>query len=387
MTELDILPVDAANACLVGRVWRPEVEGPSIVTIRDGAVFDICDEVSTMRDLCEAEDPVGIVSSTDGCFIGSLEEIAARSNEANRDSAGPWLLAPIDLQAVKALGVTFLTSLLERVIEEKAGGDPAKAATIRVDIETLVGGDLSRLQPGSDEAALVKDTLLERGMWSQYLEVGIGPDPEVFTKAQPLSSVGYGADIGVLSTSSWNNPEPEVALAVNSCGRPVGATLANDVNLRDYEGRSALLLGRAKDNNASCSVGPFLRLFDGTFDLDDVRKIEVKLKVNGEDGFELNGSSSMTQISRDPSAVIAHVIGPSHQYPDGLLLLLGTMFAPTQGRGDPGEGFTHEPGDRVKISAEKLGCLSNIVRYCHECTPWTIGTAYLMRNLSVRGLI
>ncbi len=387
MPELDILPADAANACLVGRVWRPEVEGPSIVTIRDGAVFDICDEVITMRDLCEADDPADMVSNTEGCFIGTLEEIAARSHEANRDLSGPWLLAPIDLQAVKALGVTFLVSLLERVIEEKAGGDPIKAATIRVDIETLIGKDLSRLQPGSSEAALLKESLLERGMWSQYLEVGIGPDPEIFTKAQPLSSVGYGADIGVLSTSSWNNPEPEVALAVNSRGRPVGATLANDVNLRDYEGRSALLLGKAKDNNASCSVGPFLRLFDSTFDLDDVGKIEVKLKVNGEDGFELSGSSSMTQISRDPSAVIADVIGPSHQYPDGLLLLLGTMFAPTEDREDPGKGFTHKPGDRVKISAEKLGCLSNIVRYCHECTPWTIGTAYLMRNLSIRGLI
>jgi fumarylacetoacetate (FAA) hydrolase family protein len=340
-----------------------------------------------MRDLCEAEDPAGLVSSTDGCFIGKLEEIAARSNEANRDSSGPWLLAPIDLQAIKALGVTFLASLLERVIEEKAGGDPVKAAAIRVDIETLVGKDLSGLQPGSSEATLLKERLVGRGIWSQYLEVGIGPDPEVFTKAQPLSSVGYGSDIGVLSTSSWNNPEPEVALAVNSRGRPVGATLANDVNLRDYEGRSALLLGKAKDNNASCAVGPFLRLFDSTFDLDNVRKIEVKLKVNGEDGFELSGSSSMTQISRDPSALVAHAIGPSHQYPDGLLLLLGTMFAPTEDRDDPGKGFTHKPGDRVKISAEQLGCLSNIVRYCHECTPWTIGTAYLMRNLSVRGLI
>ncbi len=387
MPELDILPADAANACLVGRVWRPELEGPSIVTIRDGAVFDICDAVSTMRDLCEAEDPAGLVASIEGCFIGTLEEIAARSNETKRDPSGPWLLAPIDLQAVKALGVTFIASLMERVIEEKAGGDPVKAAAIRVDIETLVGKDLSRLQPGSCEAALLKERLLKRGMWSQYLEVGIGPDPEVFTKAQPLSCVGYGADIGVLSTSSWNNPEPEVALAVNSRGRPVGATLANDVNLRDYEGRSALLLGKAKDNNASCAVGPFLRLFDSSFDLDDVRKIEVKLKVSGEDGFELSGLSSMTQISRDPSTLVDQVIGPSHQYPDGLLLLLGTMFAPTEDRDDPGMGFTHKPGDRVKISAEKLGCLSNTVRYCHECTPWTVGTAYLMRNLSVRGLI
>jgi fumarylacetoacetate (FAA) hydrolase family protein len=387
MLELDILPTDAANACLVGRVWCPDLEGPSVVTIRDGAVFDICDAVPTMRDLCEAKDPTGLVSGTDGCFIGTLEEIAARSIEAHRDPSGPWLLAPIDLQAVKALGVTFIASLLERVIEEKAGGDPVKAAAIRVDIETLLGGDLSHLQPGSSEAALVKERLLERGMWSQYLEVGIGPDPEIFTKAQPLSCVGYGANIGVLSTSSWNNPEPEVALAVNSRGRPVAATLANDVNLRDYEGRSALLLGKAKDNNASCAVGPFLRLFDSTFDLHDVRKIEVKLKVTGADGFELSGSSSMTQISRDPSALVDHAIGPSHQYPDGLLLLLGTMFAPTQDRDDPGKGFTHKPGDRVKISAEKLGCLSNIVRYCHECTPWTIGTAFLMRNLSVRGLI
>jgi fumarylacetoacetate (FAA) hydrolase family protein len=386
MPELDILPVDAATACLVGRVWRPELDGPSVVTIRDGAVFDICDAVCTMRDLCETEDPAGLVSGTDGCFIGTLEDIVARSHEVGQDLSGPLLLAPIDLQAVKALGVTFIASLLERVIEERAGGDPLKATIFRADIETLLGNDLARLQPGSAEADLLKERLVEHGLWSQYLEVGIGPDPEVFTKAQPLSCVGYGANIGILSTSSWNNPEPEVALAVSSCGRPVGATLANDVNLRDYEGRSALLLGKAKDNNASCAVGPFLRLFDNGFDLDDVRNIEIELKVNGEDGFELSGSSSLMQISRDPSALITHVIGPNNQYPDGLLLLLGTMFAPTQDRDEPGKGFTHTPGDKVRIYTEKLGCLSNVVRYCHECPPWTVGVAYLMRNLFLRGL-
>src|SRR5690606_27366505 len=105
------------------------------------------------------------------------------------------------------------------------------------------------------------------GVWSQYLEVAIGKDAEIFTKTQPMASVGFGAQIGIHPESHWNNPEPEVVLAVARTGKIRGATLGNDVNLRDYEGRSALLLGEAKDQNASCAIGPFIRLFDETFSL------------------------------------------------------------------------------------------------------------------------
>ena len=384
---IDILPVDAADACLVGRIWRTDVNGPSVVKIKDNMVFDICHVASTMRELLEAEDPTGLISYTEGTYIGTLRDIEINSVEGKRNLSKPWLLSPIDLQTIKALGVTFVASLLERVIEEKAGGDPEKAIVLRSEIEAIIGNDLSDLKPGSEHAALLKEKLQNRNIWSQYLEVGLGPDPEVFTKAQSLSSVGYGADIGILSTSSWNNPEPEVALAVNSRGVVVGATLANDVNLRDYEGRSALLLGKAKDNNASCSIGPFIRLFDGGFTMDDVRNMEVKLTVKGQDGFGLNGMSSMTQISRDPLAMVDHVISPNHQYPDGLLMLLGTMFAPTEDRDSPGMGFTHKIEDQVIISAPKLGLLRNTVRYSHNCAPWKFGIADLMKNLSKRGLI
>ena len=233
----------------------------------------------------------------------------------------------------------------------------------------------------------VKETLIARGVWSQYLEVGIGPDAEIFTKCQPMASVGYGADIGILPVSEWNNPEPEVAVVVSSTGRIVGATLGNDVNLRDVEGRSALLLGKAKDNNASASQGPFVRLFDGTFTLETVKKAEIALKVSGEDGFVLEGSSSMSQISRSPEALVGSAIGRHHQYPDGFVLYLGTMFAPVQDRGGAGKGFTHKPGDIVSISTPSLGTLSNRVRLATECEPWTYGTSHLLRDLSRAGLL
>jgi fumarylacetoacetate (FAA) hydrolase family protein len=297
------------------------------------------------------------------------------------------ILAPVDLQPVKASGVTFVESLLERVIEEQARGDPSKAQAIRARIDALFGGDLSRVRPGSPQAMKLKEALVAQGAWSQYLEVGIGPDAEIFTKTAPMASVGTGADIGILRQSTWNNPEPEIVLVANGRGEAVAATLGNDVNLRDLEGRSALLLGRAKDNNASCAVGPFLRLFDENYGIEDVRKADLALTVEGEDGFRLEGISSMSKISRDPLDILAHATGAHHQYPDGVALFLGTMFAPVQDRDAPGQGFTHKPGDAVTISTPSLGTLVNRVRYCDDIAPWTFGAGALMTNLAQRGLL
>jgi fumarylacetoacetate (FAA) hydrolase family protein len=381
------LPTDSTAGTLVGRVWRPELAGPSVVVIRPDGVFDIARSFATMRDLCESPDPAAGAAATTGERIGDLAAILANTTENNRDPAKPWLLTPIDLQAVKAAGVTFAISLLERVIEEQARGAPERAAQARAEVESALGGKVEGLKPGSPQAAELKKLLQEKGLWSQYLEVGIGPDAEIFTKSQVLSAVGTGMSIGVLKSSTWNNPEPEVVVVATSRGRIVGATLGNDVNLRDVEGRSALLLSKAKDNNASTAIGPFIRLFDKTFTLDDVRRTQVRLKVTGADGFVLEGSSDVGKISRDPEDLVGQMIGRHHQYPDGAVLFLGTMFAPVKDRDAPGMGFTHHPGDVVTIAADRLGALVNVVTTSDKAPEWTFGVGDLMRNLAKRGLL
>ena len=370
----DILPEDGTAGTLIGRVWRKgAAAGPSVVAVRAEGVFDITAAVPTVADLCNSADPLSLARSP-GERIGSLEEII------------PSLLAPIDLQAIKAAGVTFAVSLLERLIEEHAKGDPARAETVRGELNSIIGADVSTIKPGSPEAEALKKSLMARGAWSPYLEVGIGPYAEIFTKAPAMAAVGYGAEIGIRADSDWNNPEPEVTLVVNAKGTIVGATLGNDVNLRDIEGRSALLLGIAKDNNASCALGPFIRLFDQTFALDDVRKAKVELEVTGPDQFRLRGQSDLSKISRDPTNLAAQAM-KTHQYPDGMVLMTGTLFAPTEPRTKGGTGFTHMVGDQVSIRSPKLGTLTNRVNHCDKILPWTFGVGALMRNLASRGLL
>ena len=381
-------PDDFAAGTWVGRAWLPGAGGgPAVVAIDGDGVFDISPSVATVSALFELDDPVGFLRAVQRrARLGAVEDLLRNSELAVRDPAAPWLLSPIDCQAIKAAGVTFAASMVERVVEEQAKGDPAAADAIRGALAAEIGADLGSVKPGSDAAAQLKAALVGRGLWSQYLEVGIGPDAEVFTKAQPLSSVGFGAEIGIHPASTWNNPEPEIVLLVSSRGRIVGATLGNDVNLRDVEGRSALLLSKAKDNNGSTAIGPFVRLFDDRFSLDDVRATDVALRVEGTDGFVLDGLSSMSRISRDPADIVAQTVSAHHQYPDGFCLFLGTMFAPTQERAGGGGGFTHKLDDIVVIRSRHLGALVNRVRHTDQVAPWTFGMRALIANLAARGL-
>ena len=372
-----ILPDDGSAGTLVGRAWIPAsagaIAGPSVVAIRAGGVFDLSRDFPTMSGLLERPQPAAAVRAAAGRHVGSVESTR--------------FLAPCDLQVLKAAGVTFASSLLERVIEEQAKGDPAQAAAVRSRVLELLGGSLAGLVPGSAQAMQLKELLVRQNLWSQYLEVGIGPDAEVFTKAPVLSSVGPGAEIGIHPNSEWNNPEPEIVLAVNSRGEVAGVTLGNDVNLRDFEGRSALLLGKAKDNNASCAIGPFIRLFDTSYSIDDMRRCTVHLEVRGQDGFVLRGDSAMAQISRDPLDLVQQTLNANHQYPDGFMLFLGTMFAPKEDRDSAGGGFTHKLGDVVRISSGKLGVLENTVNTSDRIAPWTFGLRQLFANLAARGLL
>lgn len=380
-----MLPIDSAQARLVGRVWRPEVAGPSVVLVRQGELIDITSQYPTMSDLL-AVDAAAVFDRAAGESLGPVENFLHAPDLMSAQDR-PHLLAPCDLQALKACGVTFARSMVERVIDEKTAGDPTRADEIRRRVGELIGNSLSNIKAGSPEAARIKEILIQEGLWSQYLEVGIGPDAEVFTKSQPLSAVGHGAYVGVNPISKWNNPEPEIVLAVNEAGAIKGATLGNDVNLRDVEGRSALLLGKAKDNNASCAIGPFIRLFDSTFTIDDVASAMLTMKVTGNDGFMLEGSSNMAEISRAPAELVGQTINRNHQYPDGFMLFLGTMFAPTQDRTTPGSGFTHQAGDIVEVSTPLLGTLRNIVVASDVAQPWQFGARSLMRNLAARGFL
>jgi fumarylacetoacetate (FAA) hydrolase family protein len=370
--SIDMLPADHARAILVGRVLRGA--GPSPVLVRDGTVVDVSASAPTVADLLERDD----IADLDGETVCDVTDL----NTAD----GPRLLAPVDLQCIKAAGVTFAVSAIERVIEERARGDSAAAAAIRGDLEAKVGAGIRAVVPGSAEAASLKAALIEAGMWSQYLEVAIGPDAEVFTKAPVLSAVGWGADIGIRSDSDWNNPEPEVVVIVDQGGTVRGATLGNDVNLRDFEGRSALLLGKAKDNNASTALGPFIRVFDGSFTMDDVRTAEIDLLIEGPEGYRLEGANRMSQISRDPTELVRQALS-EHQYPDGFALFLGTLFAPIQDRDHVGRGFSHKVGDTVSISSARLGRLVNRVTTSRAAAPWEFGIRDLMRNLAERGLL
>ena len=379
------LACDAEQALLIGRVYVAG-QGAVLVQVRTDGIYDLSPLAATCSELLELPELPAALRKHSGARLASTPEVLANSAFDARRPALPWLLAPCDLQAIKAAGVTFVASMLERVIEEQARGDAARAQAVRQAVVAVIGDNLSAVQPGSPAAARLKEVLIAQGVWSQYLEVGIGPDAEIFTKSQPMSAVGTGAEIGIHPASSWNNPEPEIVLAVNSRGETQGATLGNDVNLRDFEGRSALLLGKAKDNNASCAIGPFIRVFDERFGIDDVRGCELALRVSGEDGFVLDGSSSLALISRDPLDLAAQAIGVNHQYPDGFMLFLGTMFAPTQDRHGPGQGFTHAVGDVVTVATPRLGTLANRVNTSDKIAPWTYGARALMRDLARRGL-
>lgn len=373
----EVLPKNTAGLYL-GRIWEPTHQLPLPVLLSNGKLWDASQLAPTCSEILELDDLTDQLQALrHNDPLAPIDDVVL---EPAATSTSPILLAPVDLQVIKACGVTFVDSMVERVIEERAGGDPQAAAEIRESMQRELGVDLTTVTPGSDEAATVKRALVDRGWWSQYLEVGLGPDPEVFTKGPVLSAVGSGADIGVPEFSSWNNPEPELVLIATSTGQIVGVTLGNDVNLRDVEGRSALLLGMAKDNNRSTSLGPFIRIFDEEFTVDDARSMEITLHVEGPEGYSLDGLNSVSALSRSFEDLIAATYGDHHQYPDGFALFTGTLFAPTEDRDTPGEGFTHKLGDVVTIRNQHLGALINRVGRCEELPQWSYGIRQLIHD-------
>ena len=392
LSSLSVLPRDSEVATLVGRAWLPgRSGGPTPVVLREGSLYDLSRVTATSSSLLNAANPLRLVRDAIARGwakpVADVEAALDNSHADRRDPSSAYILAPCDLQAIRACGVTFVSSMVERVIEEFAKGDSTKADSIRRSIGAEIGAGIRTVKPGSPQALQLKESLIRRDLWSPYLEVGIGPDAEVFNKAQPMSAVGVGAEIGIRPDSTWNNPEPEVVLMVNRAGTTIGATLGNDVNLRDFEGRSALLLGKAKDNNASCAIGPFIRLFDENYSVDDMRRAHIEVRVTGTDGFRLEGISDVSAISRDPLDLVGQATSRTNQFPDGMMLFLGTQFAPIQDRGAPGKGFTHKLGDIVSISARELGTLVNRVNHSDKVTPWTFGVTDLMTNLARRGLL
>jgi len=497
MSVENTLPKDWKEGTFVGRVWRADVNGPSVVKLdNEGYLVDITTSFPTVSALCEQENPAEAVKAVTGERIGKLSDILATTARHTKKDDKPYLLSPIDLHAVKAAGVTFAESLVERVVEKMAGGDRDKALGIRIgvlsDIATILkkdgalqtlavlrqrydalqgqadngealrtlGVEVAQLRsesinfketpPGSKPALQIRDLLIMKfaafkideavhkyanddpaaaelvraqltrrfkqvtdavnsgkeegfsdatlkeirdflsglgtGAGKSYIEVGLGPKAEIFTKAQPMSSVGHGADAGYLEESKWNNPEPEVVLVTNSRKEIVGAALGNDVNHRDIEGMSELLLGECKDQNASCAVGPFIRLIDKTsFKQEDIDTMKVEVHVKGTDGFELYSDSSMEKISRKPEELVNQMF-KQHQYPDGAVLFCGTMFSPVKDRDEPTKGFTHKVGDHVTIRSDKLGSLTNRMDYTQNVEPWIYGVGKLMQNLAERGV-
>jgi len=384
LTAAQVLPSDGYAGTLVGRALFPGVfPGPCVVAIREDGVHNISGTVPTMAQLLNAPNPLATLQrALRNCvYLGPLESLLENSTPSTHDPLKPYLLTPIDLQAVKAVGLTFVNGLLQRFADDNGG-----AATV-AKMEKAAGVALGKILPGSEEAARLRTALMEDGLWNDTLEVGFGPDVELFTKAQPLSAVGTGAEIAVLPTSKQTFAEPEVVLMLNADGKICGATLGCDMTARDVEARSLLLLGRAKDQNATCAVGPFIRLFDQTFSLPNVQGMNLTYAFEGADDAVFTDTGSMDQIGRGLITLARQVVNEHHGYPDGVALFTGCMFKAPSSRGASDTPFTHQVGDVVIIKASPLGTLINRVNTTDKVRPWSFGMSDLMANLANRQLL
>jgi len=262
----------------------------------DGSITDLTGAgLSNLAELLECESPESRLSSFN---LSTLPRHSATSVR---------LLPPVDRQEIWAAGVTYQRSKKARMEE-------------------------------SDFSATAYDRVYD------------APRPEIFFKSLPEKVAGPGDPVGIRKDASWNVPEPELALVINSVGRIVGFTIGNDMSSRDIEGENLLYLPQAKVYDRSCAIGPVILV--GTTE-SEIRECVISMTIHRDEACVFQGETSLNHIKR-PFEELAGYLCRSQSFPTGAILLTGTGVV-------PGDHFTLHAGDLIRIDVTGIGRLENHV--------------------------